>query len=178
MVLALAACGHRTPPPNAKERTKIIAAVLARQPDLVAQRNAFLTEFPDQRSYFEGVFDIRLCVAQETAGVEGDFDRRDLDRPGHAPNDPRVFSERWANSNQRFAIQDRITLPGHLRWDNMLAVCPSGVLRLGNPVVTGDHARVFVENKCSGWCGWGGEVTLRRTNGRWLVDQEINWWQT
>jgi hypothetical protein len=178
-LFTLVACGVRAPPPHAQERAEIIAAVLAKQPDLAAEREVLLVDYPDQRGYFDELFDHRLCVARETAGSNKDFAREDMDKPGLPPN-PSILSRRWAESASRFPITAEVTLPKHLRWDDFLTVCPNGVLRLGNPVIADDQARVYVENKCSGWCGWGGwggEVILRRSGGHWLVDQEVNWWQ-
>lgn len=176
-LLALAACCDQTSLPHGNGTAEIISAVLARQPDLVAKRKAFLAVHPEEKGYFEGLADIRLCVARETAGSDGDFDSESISRPGPEPNDPGNLSERWTASDRRFAITDVVRLPKHLRWNNILAFCPSGTLRLGNPVIVGDRARVFVENKCSGWCGWGGEIRLRRENGQWLVEKEMSWWQ-
>ena len=166
LILALVACSARTPPAHAKDRAEIIAAILSRQSDLIVERNAFLAAYPHERSYFEGLFDFRLCVAEETAGSDRDF----------GP-DIGTSSERWEKSRPRYWIADQIRLPSHLRWDTLLTYCPTGVIRLSNPAINGDRATVYIENKCSGWWGWGGTVRLQRTNGRWVVGQMINWWQ-
>lgn len=165
-LLALVSCSDKAALPRNNERVAIIDAVLARQPDLAADRKAFLADHPGEKGYFEDLADFRICVTQETAGS--------------GRNHQMILSERRDASDRRFAITSGVNLPSHLRWDNILAFCPSGSLRLSTPVITGEQARVFVENRSSGWLGsggWGGEVILRRENGQWLVVQEINRWQ-
>ena len=175
-LLSMAACGRSAAPPDS-ETKQIVSAVLAAQPDLAAVRKAFLAKHPEEEGLLEALADARLCVARETAGTDNDFDRTEMIRPGAPPFDHAILSKRWDASDLRVAIDDVVILPEHLRWSRPLTWCPSGTLRLGNPTIEGDRARVFVENKCSGWCGWAGEARLRRKKGSWFVEEEVNWWQ-
>src|SRR5262249_17274253 len=154
--LAPGSCSPRSAPTGDwSEATRVLAAVLAAQPDYAADRARHLAQFPEERSHFEGLFDHRLCVAGETAGSTGDFRRP----TGKGEWDSSTLREQWDDSERRVPLPAEV-LPDHLRWNWPLAVCPNGVLRLGNPEVDGATARVFIENKCTGWCGSGGEVLL------------------
>ena len=173
---AVASCWQQPVSTNVgPDYSEVVAAVLAAQPDLVADRERYLTEHPEERGYLEAIVDPRLCVARETAGSDGDFDHESIRRPGFAP-DPGTLSEAWESSNRRFRIPKQVKLPSHLRWDGPFSICPNGVLRLGNPEIDGRTARVFVEGKCSGWCGWGGEVLLQKMARGWVVRKISEWW--
>ncbi|MBV2148900.1 hypothetical protein KRZ98_11445 [Sphingobium sp. AS12] len=178
LFLLLIGCGDQKALQGGKNETaEIISAVLAKQPDLVAQRKAFLMEHPQERSSLEGMIDSRLCVAPETAGLDDEFDKALVGRRGATPEGLSVFSHRWVASDRRFAINDIVKLPKHLRWKSAFSFCPNGTLYLGNPAIRAGRAHILIENKCSGHCSWGGRAILQRNKGRWRVEEEIVWWQ-
>ena len=152
------------------DRIAIVSAVLAKEFDGASDRKAVLLLKPELKLFYEDLVDFRQCVSAEVAGKAGDFDRQHLEEPGAA------LVERWKNSDHRFPLKNQIDLPYHLRWDSPFSHCPSGVLYLGTPEISGDSARVFIRRECSGWCGWGGEISLRRQAGRWQVERETTWW--
>lgn len=121
----------------------------------------------------DNVLDYRLCVSRETAGESGDFERA-WDVDGGLP-DFEIYGRRWEQSQSRQEIPANL-LPRHLRWDASSSLCPSGILRIGNPDIRGNKATVYVENP-SGVHGWAGDVTLVKVNGKWVVLEQRNWWQ-
>lgn len=157
-----------------QDYTEIVGAVLAAQPDVAAQHREFVAEYPDAASWADRFFDYRLCVARETAGGSGDFERTDW-KDGAPPPDFGRYSKRWEQSPSRQPIPSGL-LPAHLRWDAALSWCPSGVLRIGSPNIQGENATVYVENKSSVH-GWGGEIELVKNGDDWIVEEERNWWQ-
>lgn len=157
-----------------RDYTEIVGAVLIAQPDVAAQHREFVAEYPDEASWLDRFFDYRLCVAPETAGNRGDFERTDWE-VGAVPPDFRMYSKRWEQSPARQAIPIDL-LPAHLRWDAALSFCPSGVLRVGSPNIQGESATVYVENS-SNTHGWAGEIYLVKTGDEWIVREERNWWQ-
>ncbi len=158
----------------APDYEKTISAVLIAQPDLATQHREFIAEYPDEASWLDRFFDYRLCVARETAGTSGDFERTDWETNGPPP-DFAVYSDRWEQSPARQTIPGDV-LPKHLRWGGALTFCPSGVLRIGNPNIQGDSAVVYVENSSSVH-GWAGEIEMVREDDGWIVREEWNWWQ-
>lgn len=166
VVLALAACSDRARyEAVSPEYVAIMKVALAAQPDLATEYREYVATNPDEASVFGGFLDHRICVSQMTAGDGNDFKR---DRHG-------VHNSPWERSQIRTPIPRNI-LPHHLRWESKFSYCANGVLRFGNPVIEGNEARVFIENKCSGWCGWGGQIDLKRENERWKVEKVENWW--
>lgn len=170
----LSSCGPRQQV-MLPENQRIITAVLAQLEDQQLEYEKFVKEFPREDGMLGRIVDHRFCVARHVAGAPGELDRPVEANPYEAPN-PSKVGERWEKSKTRTPIPPA-ALPDHLRWDEPLSFCPSGVIRLGTPEVSGDTARVFIENHCSGWCGWGGEVLLERINESWRITDEINWWQ-
>ncbi|NVE94884.1 hypothetical protein [Altererythrobacter lutimaris] len=159
----------------APEEKRIITAVLAQLKDGQSEYEKFAEEYPEEDGILGRIADHRFCVAREVAGAPGELDRPEELNPDIAPN-PSIVGERWEKSKTRTPIP-AATLPAHLRWNGPLSFCPSGVIRLGTPEISGDTARVFIENDCSGWCGWGGEVLLKRIDQQWRVTENVNWWE-
>jgi len=178
LVLAIAllsACTDAAPSQEASADYRgIIQAALLKQPDMAAQRRAFVNEYPDESSVFDKVFDYRLCVSPESAGQSGDF-VRSKHESNDAPPDLSIYRTRWERSATRQSIPAEL-LPKHLRWDSASSICPSGTLRIGNPIINGTDALVYVEN-ASTVHGWGGELKLTKIGDRWVVLEEKNWWQ-
>jgi len=158
-----------------KDHTEIVSAVLTAQPDLASQHREFVAEYPSEASWFDGFFDYRLCVARETAGTSGDFERTDWEVDAPRP-DFDLYRRRWEQSASRHSIANDL-LPAHLRWDAAFSFCPRGLLRIGNPNIQGDSATVYVENTSS-VRGWAGEVELIRTGDEWTVKEEHIWRQS
>ena len=153
----------------------IMVAVLEEQPNVAKQHAVFLEEFPDQAGFRDQWLDYRLCVTRETAGSAGDFDRAEaVGLPG-GPPDFSKYTERWVSSKDRRNIPVAI-LPSHLRWDRKLSLCPSGVLRIGNPEIEGERAEVYVENQSTAHA-WAGLMVLEKHNAVWTVVENHNWWQ-
>lgn len=136
-----------------RDHEKIVRAVLIAQPDVATQHREFVAEYPDEASWLDRFLDYRLCVARETAGTDDDFERTEW-KAGEPPPDFAIYSDRWEESHSRQNIPGDV-LPEHLRWDATLSFCPSGVLRIGNPIIQGDRSVVYVENSSSvhGWAG-------------------------
>lgn len=160
------------------DRIAIISAILVKQYDGSAERKAALAKEPELKLFYEDFLDFRQCVSTEVAGKAGEFSRKTHEGPASPLLSQRDLINRWKDSDQRFPLEDQIELPGHLRWNSPFSICPSGVLYMGTPEVSGNSARVFITSECSGWCGWGGEIDLRRQAGRWQIEQETNWWQS
>lgn len=158
-----------------RDHEKIVRAVLIAQPDVATQHREFVAEYPDEASWLDRFLDFRLCVARETAGTDDDFERTEWEA-GDPPPDFAIYSDRWEESPSRQNIPGDV-LPEHLRWDAALSFCPSGVLRIGNPIIQGDRSVVYVENSSSVH-GWAGEIELIRDGDEWIVQEERNWWQT
>lgn len=173
VIASLSGCVQHEPTMSAENR-QIIVALVTQLPDQQSAYEKFAEEHPDEVEFLGRLVDHRLCVARHVAGAPGELVRED-ENPNAAPN-PSKVGERWEESKTRTPIP-KGALPNHLRWDGPLSYCPSGVIRLGTPEIAGDTARVFIENHCSGWCGWGGEMILKRTGEQWRVTENINWWQ-
>lgn len=157
-----------------RNHEEIVRAVLIAQPDVAAQHREFVADYPDEASWLSRFVDYRLCVARETAGTDVDFQRTDWEA-GDPPPDFTIYSNRWEESPSRHNIPSDL-LPEHLRWYGALSICPSGVLRIGNPIIQGDRSVVYVEN-ASGTHGWAGEIELMRDGDEWMVHEERIWWQ-
>ena len=157
-----------------RDHEEIVRAVLIAQPDVATQHREFVAEYSDQASWLDKFADYRLCVARETAGTDDDFQRTDWEA-GDRPPDFTIYSNRWEESPSRHNIPSDL-LPEHLRWDAALSICPSGVLRIGNPVIQGDRSVVYVENS-SGNHGWAGEIELMKDGDEWMIHDEWIWWQ-
>ncbi len=184
LVLALAACSGGADEDLDADTIAVLTAALASQPDMPAQMEAWFEEEPDERRWTNDLFDFRLCVARELAGEASDYDRnvQAIGRlasgdsiSGAGIPDIGADQERWDEAERRSQIPAEI-LPDHLRWDNPLAICPNGALQLSHPQIDGDRARVYIDNRCSGWCGWGGMLELRRIEGEWQAgEMQIRW---
>ena len=156
------------------ENQQIVSAILAQLPDEQSSYKKLAKEYPEKDGLFGRMVDHRLCVARHIAGAPRELDRDDV--ISNAAPSPAEVGKRWEESKVRTSMPTSI-LPKHLRWDGPLSYCPSGMIRLGTPKVAGNTARVYIENRCSGWCGWGAEVLLKRSHKRWRVTEKVNWWQ-
>ena len=174
LIVVCACSGNGADRGVTQDYTEIVGAVLTAQPNVAAQHREFVAEFPDEASWLDRFFDYRICVARETAGTSGEFERTDWE-VGAPTTDFGLYSKRWEQSPLRQPIPSDL-LPAHLRWDSALSFCPSGVLRIGSPNIQGDSATVYVENT-SGVHGWAGEIELVKTDDKWIVQEERNWWQ-
>lgn len=152
----------------------VVGAVLTAQPDVAAQHREFVSKNPDEASWFDRFLDYRLCVAPETAGIRGDFERT-VWEVSALPPDFSVYSKRWEKLPSRRPIPIDL-LPEHLRWDAALSFCPSGVLRVGSPNIQGESATVYMENS-SGVHGWAGEIHLVKAGDEWIIQEERIWWE-
>ena len=172
----LSACAYAGSSGEAtRDYSEIVEAVLLAQPDVAKQHREFIAEYPDEESMLDTILDYRLCVSRETAGQKGDFERPDWKGNGASPNFD-LYGKRWEQSQSRQTIPARL-LPEHLRWAGPLSYCPSGTLRIGSPQTQGKKATVYVENTSSAH-GWAGEVELAEVDGRWVVQEVRDWWQT
>lgn len=178
-LFAVSACGDATSNGEVtSDYVDIVQEALSVQPDLAKERRQFIAEYPNEASVFEGFFDHRLCVSRQTAGDNNDFERVDW-KPNSSTPPPGadLYGKRWDQASSRKDIPKAV-LPSHLRWDTLVSFCPNGVLRLGNPVIEGSEARIYIESKCSGLCSWGDEIIFKRVGGKWIVDRQVNRWQS
>ena len=184
LVLVLAACSGGADSELDNESVAVLAAALQSQSDVPTDLEARFEEEPDQRHWSHHLFDLRLCVAREVAGDASDFDRNVYAIGQLASGDsisgrvsaaPGTGRERWDEVEHRSRMPADV-LPDHLRWDHPLSYCPSGVLHLSHPQIEGDRARIFLDNSCSGWCGWGGMLELHKIDGEWQArDLQVHW---
>lgn len=168
--MVLGACSQARPSSDASaDYIGIMNAVLEEQGDQPALYREFIAEYPENRKRLDELFDMRTCVADETAGSPGDFADWDDVTAGSHSN-----SVNWKDSDNRQRIP-RELLPSHLRWSRFFSVCPTGVLIFGNPEIDGDEARVFAQNRSASH-GWGGEFLLVKERGEWKVTDLRGFW--
>ena len=170
-LLALGACSSSVPP-LASDHHAVISAVLQDQPDIAAERRRYFRAHPEEASLLSHLFDYRFCVESRTAGRPSDFEASTI-RPFSL--EEAAPEARWDRSRRSFPIADE-GFPRFLRRASLFSICPSGTLRISNPRFEAQTARIFVELRCRGWCGGGGELILRKHGGRWEVQEWAHQW--
>lgn len=171
---SLAACTDSSVPPRAADHHAVIAAVLQAQPDVAAERRAYLREFPEEDGILSRLLDHRLCVEGKTAGRPEDFSSSTVNPPGP---DGRNREVKWDRATRSFPIRAEAR-PPYLRRAWSLSICPAGTVRLSNPRFDGGTARIFIEKRCRGWCGSGGELILKKRRGRWEIEGWASRWMS
>ncbi|WP_209346843.1 hypothetical protein [Pontixanthobacter sp. CEM42] len=178
LALTLTSCADEPGDQLDSETRDIIRAALESQADIPSQYAEWFAEHPEEKSNLPSLFDQRLCVKDELAGTTADFrmTREAADADGSAPGlNPREKREMWDNVRVRSTLPRDIK-PKHLRWDGPLRYCVNGVLWMSHPEVDGDNATIFIQNECTGWCGWGGVLELKRDAGGWKAGELSEWW--
>lgn len=176
--LAATACSDRPQSSLDEDSVAILKAVLEHQEDIPAEWDRYYATNPGEEFWGNRLFDRRMCVEREVAASADEFDRYKMqvrtgaNEPGFSPTEN---FELWEASKNRSVLPTSI-LPAHLVWDGPFNLCSSGVLWLSHPVVNGDEATIFLQNECSGWCGWGGLLQLKRSKKGWEIGEFSQYW--
>ncbi|WP_160602750.1 hypothetical protein [Pontixanthobacter aquaemixtae] len=180
MALFLASCADNRGAELDRDTHAIIATVLALQADIPVENEKWFSEHPEEKPNFYGWFDHRLCVARELAGTTAEIRMaRNSVQANGGTTDFGLNGKRqaWESASKRSVLPSDIK-PEHLRWDGALKYCLNGVLWMSHPEIDGDDATIFIQNECSGWCGWGGVYELKRTKAGWELGDKLEGWMS
>ncbi len=178
--LALLSCAEPTKVRPSKalgvDEREIVASILSWQAESSRDNITFFNDNPEMPGLLHDFIDYRFCVADELAGSTAEFRIRSGEDAFDAPQlSPANQLKNWEQADKRTRMP-RNVLPKDLRWDSSFKYCPLGVLMLSHPDVMGDRAMIFVQNDCSGWCGWGGVYQLHRTETGWEIGEKVEGW--